>query len=186
VKFPDFPLGGRWESVVKKSTSLGRSGNVNEEPKRLVFHSPYELTLDEKNRLLIPSDVRRKIVPERDGEAFYLVEGINDKLWLYPELYYDSLVEPEQNELMPDVDALAYDHWNLGSVERIAWDKAGRILIPEPLLQKAKLGKEVTLVGARDHLELWNRSEWNAYLEALRQRKSEIAVKRRLKPPTAM
>jgi len=151
--------------------------------KPLVFHSPYELTLDDKNRLLIPSDVRRRIVSQRDGDAFYLVEGINDRLWLYLELYYDSLVEPEQNELMPDFDQLAYDHWNLGSVERIEWDKAGRILLPDAYLKKAKLGKEVTLVGARDHLELWNRSEWNAYLESLRQRKSEIAVKRRLRPP---
>ena len=167
--------GKQWEDVSEQR-------KPDQQPKPLVFHSPYELTLDDKNRLLIPSDVRRRIVPQRDGEAFYLVEGVNDRLWLYLENYYDTLVEPEQNELMPDFDALAYDHWNLGSVQRIEWDKAGRILIPEAPLKKANLGKEVTLVGARDHLELWNRSEWNAYLESLRQRKAEIAVKRRLRP----
>jgi MraZ protein len=157
---------------------------VSSERQLLVFHGARELTIDDKNRLLIPSDVRRKIVPQRDGDAFYVVEGVNDKLWLYPELYYDSLTTQQQNELMPDEDALAYDHWNLGSAERIEWDKAGRILIPENYLKDAGLGKEVTLVGARDHLELWNRSDWRTYLEALRQRKSEIAVKRRLRPPS--
>jgi len=155
---------------------------VSAERNALSFHSSHELTLDEKNRLLIPSDVRRKIVPERDGDAFYVVEGINDKLWLYPELYYDSLTEPEQNELMPDADALAFDHWNLGSVERIEWDKAGRILIPDKFIKQAKLDREVMLVGARDPLELWNRPQWRDYLDSLRQRKAEIAVKRRMRP----
>jgi MraZ protein len=169
----------------KQKHVAGNEWDVSSEKQLLVFHGARELTIDDKNRLLIPSDVRRKINPDRDGDAFYLVEGINDKLWLYPELYYDSLVEPEQNELMPDVDALAYDHWNLGSVERIEWDKAGRILIPESFLTTAQLGKEVTLVGSRDHLELWNRSDWNKHLESLRQRKAEIAVKRRLRPPPA-
>ena len=161
----------------------GNEWDVSAERQFLVFHGARELTLDEKNRLLIPSDHRRKIVPQRDGDAFYLVEGVNDKLWLYPELYYDSLTTQQQNELMPDEDALAYDHWNLGSAERIEWDKTGRILIPENYLKNARLGKEVMLVGARDHLELWNRSDWSRYLESLRQRKAEIAVKNRLRPP---
>jgi len=41
----------------------------------------------------------------------------------------------------------------------------------------------VTLVGVRDHLELWNRSDWNAERESLRRRKAEIAVKRKTRQP---
>jgi MraZ protein len=170
----------------KEKHVAGNEWDVSSEPQLLVFHGARELTIDDKNRLLIPSDVRRKIDPQRDGDAFYLVEGIDGRLWLYPELYYDSLVAQQQNELMPDADDLAYDRWNLGSAERIEWDKQGRILIPDGFLKEAGIGKEVTLVGVRDHLELWNRSDWNAERESLRKRKAEIAVKRKTRlPPTS-
>jgi len=41
------------------------------------------------------------------------------------------------------------------------------------------------LVGVNDHLELWNRAEWETERQSLRQRKAEIAVTQdRINPPT--
>jgi MraZ protein len=49
----------------------------------------------------------------------------------------------------------------------LEWDKQGRVLIPEKMRQRTALQKEVTLVGVRDHLEIWNRPEWEAERERL-------------------
>jgi len=35
----------------------------------------------------------------------------------------------------------------------------------------------VTLIGVRDHLELWNRGDWEPHFEQLLSRGSEVALR---------
>ena len=145
--------------------------------RHLVLYGNYDLTVDDKNRILVPSEVRKKLEPERDGEAFFLVTGRDGKLWLYPERYYEQLVSRDPSELTPSEDVLAYDRMNLGLASRVEWDKQGRVLLPDRALKRAGIGKDVTLVGVRDHLELWNRSEWEAERDALEARRPDVVEK---------
>ena len=154
--------------------------------RHLVLYGNYELTVDDKNRILVPSEVRKKLEPERDGEAFFLVTGRDGRLWLYPERYYEQLVSREPTELTPSEDTLAFDRMMLGLASRVEWDKQGRVLLPDRALKRAGIGKDVTLVGARDHLELWNRSDWDAAREQLESRRADVMEKvrqAREKPP---
>jgi len=153
--------------------------------RHLVLHGEFELTIDEKNRMLVPSDVRRQIDSTRDGEAFFCVFGVDGRPWLYPERHYEELVSVVPSELTPDADSLAYDRMNLGMASRIEWDKQGRILFPEKFLKRSGVGKDVTLLGVRDHLELWARADWEAEREALNARRAEIALRNRTakRPP---
>jgi len=50
------------------------------------------LAVDDKNRLSIPSEIRKSLDPERDGDKFFLVVGVNHRLWLYPDRAYETLV----------------------------------------------------------------------------------------------
>jgi len=145
--------------------------------RHLVLYGEYELTIDDKNRMLGPSEVRRSIDPERDGEAFFLVVGVNRIPWLYPERTYEALIARDPAELTPEEDSLAFDQMNFAMASRLEWDKAGRVLIPDKTLRRTGLGKDVTLIGVRDHLELWNRAEWETRREALLARSSEIALR---------
>jgi len=140
--------------------------------RNLVLYGEYELTIDDKNRMLVPADIRKNIDPQRDGEAFFLVYGIDGRPWLYPERYYEQLVNRDPSELTPNDDVLAYDRMNLGMASRIEWDKQGRVLFPEKTLRRTGLGKEVTLIGVRDHLELWNTSSWEERRQALLEKRA--------------
>jgi MraZ protein len=154
--------------------------------RHLVLYGNYELTVDDKNRFLVPSEVRKKLDPERDGEAFFLVTGRDGRLWLYPERHYELLVSRDPSELTPSEDTLAFDRLMLGTASRVEWDKQGRVLLPDKALKRAGIGKEVTLVGARDHLELWNRAEWETEREQLEARRRDLVEKirqERDKPP---
>ena len=156
--------------------------------RHLVLYGEYELTVDDKNRMLVPSEIRKQIDPQRDGEAFFLVMGVDGRPWLYPERYYEQLVSRDPGELTPTQDVLDYDRMNLGMASRLEWDKQGRVLFPDKVLKRSGIGKEVTLVGNRDHLELWDRSQWEAERERLSARREEIALRirqaRRAEPPT--
>ena len=63
-----------------------------------------------------------------------------------------------------------------------AMSPARRVVLPEPLLRRSNIKRDVTLIGVRDHLELWNREEWQAHLDALEARESEIAMTSRELP----
>lgn len=151
-----------------------------------VLYGEYELSIDDKNRLLVPADIRRAIHPDTHGEAFFLIIGINKVPWLYPERYYEQLVsETTPSEITPGEDLLAFDQMNFAMASRLPWDKQGRLLIPDKTLRRTSLDREVTLIGVRDHLELWNRADWDARRAALEARASEIALRAkqaRLKP----
>jgi MraZ protein len=134
-----------------------------------ILYGEHELTIDDKNRLLIPAEIRKSLDPERDGESFFLVIGRNRKPWLYAEKYYQHLVSLRQQELTPDEDVLAFDQYHFAMVSQVEWDKQGRIQLRDKTLKRTGTLKEVTLIGARDHLELWNRSEWENRFEELSQ-----------------
>jgi MraZ protein len=127
--------------------------------------------------LLIPAEVRRTLDPQRDGEAFILVIGVNKRPWLYPENYYQQLVSAAEQSITPEEDSLAFDLMHFAMASRLEWDKQGRVLIPDKTLRRTGIGKEVTLVGVRNHLELWNRDDWEAHHEALMERMSEISLR---------
>ncbi len=133
----------------------------------MILHGEYELSIDDKNRFLIPAEIRRRMNPERDGEAFYLVIGPDRRPWMYTERYYDSLSSEIPAELSPGRDRLAFDRRMYGTAVLLEPDKQGRVLMPESARKRTELSKEVTLVGVRDHLEIWNRPEWEAERERL-------------------
>ena len=143
----------------------------------LVFFGEHELSIDEKNRMLVPSDVRKRMDSNTHGEAFFVIYGLGGRPWLYPEKSYESLVSRPPTQLIPDEDALAYDRMSLGMASRIEWDKQGRVLFPDKFLKRSGIGKEVTLVGVRDHLELWNRSDWEAERQRLLNSMGEVTMR---------
>lgn len=147
--------------------------------KHAIFIGEHDLTLDEKNRLLVPSDVRKVMKPDDHGEGFYVIIGVNRKPWLFPEKYYERILDregdnlPPEAEFRPKPDRLEDWQQRFGMARRIAWDKQGRILLPEPTLRRTQTGRDVTLVGVRTHLELWNRPDWERHFNELLSRQKD-------------
>jgi len=154
---------------------------------RHVLYGEFELTIDDKNRLFLPSEVRKQINPETDGDAFFAILGTNHKLWLYPDKYYQQLANQQPSDDIPAEDLLAYDLMKFSLASKLEWDKQGRMLIPEKVMKRYGLSKDVTLIGVRDHLQLWNTPDWAAYRESLLARSSEVTLRAkqaRLSPPS--
>lgn len=138
-----------------------------------IFVGEHELVIDEKNRLLIPSEVRRSLVPDRDGSAFYIVIGSNRKPWLYPEKYYESLVSERRQGLEPNRSTVAFGLKQFGMASIVEWDKSWRLLIPDKTLSRTGTGKQITLVGTGDHLQIWNREDWEKQFAELLKEEDE-------------
>ena len=145
----------------------------------LFLYGNHELSFDEKFRLSMPLEIRESLDVERDGDGFFVVEGMNLRLWLWPDKVYRAMVSQRGSEMVPGIETHELELLNYGLADRQEMDKQNRIRIPEKRAKEAGLGKEVTLVGVRQHLEIWPRQEWDVYSKMLRARGSEIAIRAR-------
>ena len=102
--------------------------------------------------------------------------GDNGKLWLYPEKTYEVMGQGPA-ELAPPEEQLEFDHLHYALAERLEWDQQGRVLLPADELKETGTGKDVVLFGSRDHLEIWNRTDWEAHRATLRARRKEISLR---------
>jgi len=131
----------------------------------LLFTGEHEHTLDQKNRLSIPARFRQLLCPETVGSKFYLILGANKRLWLYPDQYYEQLVNRMPAELIPDENVMQFEQLTFGLATLLDIDSTGRVLVPDRMIRRAQLGKDVVIIGVRDHLEIWNREDWEQYVE---------------------
>ena len=44
-------------------------------------------------------------------------------------------------------------------------DKQGRVMLPPALIDHAKLGREVIVIGMRGRIEIWDRAAWRAQIK---------------------
>ncbi len=128
-----------------------------------LLYGNYDLIVDDKNRLLIPAELRRAFDPAVDGEAFYMVFGGNGRPWLWCEKLYEAQAAGRSVSLTPPLEQIDTNHRLFGDVAKVEMDRQGRILIPEKIIKDFELPREVTLVGVLDHLELWDRAGYLAY-----------------------
>lgn len=133
------------------------------------------LSLDGKNRLLIPAEIRRKLEAAGCGEALVAKIGPNGRLWLYPTLVYQELTRQQEATLEPGDDDVDFGLFHYAMAERLPIDGQGRILITRELLEESNTGTGVALLGNRDHFQLWNREEWDQKRRELHQQRRGLA-----------
>jgi len=153
------------------------SRRVGSAKKALLLHGEHDLDIDEKNRLLIPSDLRKSMDEVCDGKTLFIVLGRNKRPWLYPEFAYLEFVNQRKTDITPGDAELDFAHMMFALAEKRDWDSQGRIVLHEKWLSRTKTGKEVTLIGSGNHMELWNRADWNTRREKLWESSTEIAMR---------
>lgn len=123
-----------------------------------MFYGSYFHTLDEKGRLVIPSKMRDEL-----GIKAYILKGYDGALSIYKESEFLKLVERINSLPYNKKKARAFLRVQLASVCELDIDRQGRALLPVQLLNKYKVGREVVVIGALDHIEVWNKADYEAY-----------------------
>ena len=128
-----------------------------------MFLGEHEHTIDDKNRLTLPARFRDAF--EGGG---VVTRGMDGCLSVYTRNAWERFVSVRLEELDPfSREARQLTRFLFAGAMEAEPDKQGRIMLPPPLVQHAKLSREVVVAGVRDHLEIWDRAIWRAHLEAL-------------------
>jgi len=133
-------------------------------------------SVDEKQRVALPKRLREAMECE-PGSHLYVAPGLDGSLAIYMEGGFNQLADRLAEAPPTDQDVRAFTRVFFSLAERVELDSQGRIRIPANLAQMAELGreKEVVLIGARDHLELWAKGRWDAYLAEKQPQYDRIA-----------
>ena len=124
----------------------------------------FEATIDTKRRLAISSAIRDQIVAHEDGESFILVLGPDRHLWLYPDLYYRRLLATMRRSALPSRQQRKTDLF-FAMARVLKPDAQGRVVLPEKSIQRAVVADRITLVGIKDHIEIWPSDEWDGRVD---------------------
>lgn len=130
----------------------------------LLLTGEYEGTVDEKGRVFISNKLRSQIDCDEYGGTFYLAVGSNGIMCLYPEKSFKQIALAESPGTVAPDEAVVYERMNFALASRVELDRQGRLLITEKIRKRANLGSNLTLLGVRDHIEVWNCEDWEKYI----------------------
>tara|TARA_B100001115_G_scaffold175012_1_gene160607 strand:+ start:233 stop:703 length:471 start_codon:yes stop_codon:yes gene_type:complete len=145
----------------------------------VLFTGEYEHSIDAKQRLAIPSDLRGRLDPEIHGSAFYVAPGQEGSLWIWPEKTFEQMAAATEQSLVPNEDLLEYEQLLYSQAARVDLDKTGRIRIPDRMLRMAGLQNMVVILGVKDHLEVHDPEAWATIREARFAAQAEIMLRAR-------
>ena len=130
----------------------------------LLLTGEYQHVVDNKSRVLISNKLRTQINVDEHGSNFYLVLGANGILCLYPEKYFEQIaLAVAPGTTAPD-EAVVFVRISFAMSSKVELDGQGRLLLNEILRKRAGLKDHITLIGVRDHIELWNTESWEQYI----------------------
>jgi MraZ protein len=131
-----------------------------------MFRGPTPIALDGKGRLAIPTKYR-DLLMQRCGGRLILTLDPSSCLLLYPFPDWEP-IEQRLNAL-PSFDPISRQMQRLlvGSATDLEMDGAGRILLPALLRERARLEKDVILLGQGNKFEIWNAAAWQAQCDAV-------------------
>lgn len=133
----------------------------------------YPRAIDDKFRLALPKKLRDGLGGTE--AAMYLAPGTDGSLTLYNESEFEKVARRLQNESPHGKDVRAFSRLFFAQAQAVETDSQGRMRVPAELARLAGLEGEVVILGVRDHVEIWNRLRWDAYLASLEGAYDQIA-----------
>ena len=140
-----------------------------------------DVTIDAKTRLPIPAKFRDE-TPNPNGTlqnqgsdapnppaehtpprtVWVSMPRADRTIWLFPQANFSALAKMLDQSLSPEDDIAELNRILFGFAEEITEDSAHRLTLPKKHLELAEMPRDVTLVGALNHLEIHDRADWQA------------------------
>ena len=132
----------------------------------------HEHSLDDKNRLTLPAKLREQL-----GDGVVVTRGhgrLPLRLRRGPSGSAARRADRRRSTRSAASRAPMQRHFFAGA-HGGELDKQGRIVIPRRLLERAGIGREVTVAGVYDHLEIWDRADWREQLHEVEGSAEDVA-----------
>ena len=138
-----------------------------------MFMGEYHHSIDDKNRLIIPSSLRQQTKDNKD--EFVITRGLEQSLFLYPTLEWESLGERLKNLSTTKSNSRAFVRLLFSGAHPVQPDTQGRITLPQGLKDFAQIEEKIVIIGAFNKIEIWSEERWEKYYKQQRSIFEELS-----------
>lgn len=124
-----------------------------------MFLGAYDHAIDDRGRLALPKKIRLEI----SGSELVLARGFEKCILVYTRTDWERETGKELELPISDSRGREIKRYLFSGAELVEIDRVGRILLPQLLQDYAGIKKEVAVLGAGDHFELWDPKSWRDY-----------------------
>ena len=125
-----------------------------------MFRGITNVSLDAKSRMALPTRLREQMLGASGGKVVLTIDIREKCLMLYPlpewEKVQDKLVA--LSNLRSDIRTA--QRMLMGFATDLELDTQGRVVIPKPLRNYARLERKLVLLGQGNKVEVWSEPHW--------------------------
>jgi MraZ protein len=143
-----------------------------------MFTGEYHCCIDGAGLFVLPTPVRAVFLSseEEATRSVVLLKSLEGCLWMYRTQDWEAKLSALRQQL-DDQQSRLLMHYLVAQSMPSSVDTTGRLAIPRPLLEYAKITREVVIIGLYDRLELWSPSQWDDYLLRLEDQHTLVLEK---------
>ena len=130
-----------------------------------LFLGEYGHSLDDRARVTLPKKIRQEI----DERELILAKGFDPCIFGFDRGSWEKEAAKPLDTPVTDSSGRKLRRYLFSSAEKVEIDKLGRILLPAQLKEYASVRGDVTIIGAGDHFEIWDRATWGDYRKDLKE-----------------
>lgn len=122
------------------------------------MYGQYERTLDDKNRVVIPTKFRDDLTSK-----IYLSLGFENVIELRSEQSFKKMSDEIMSKNQLDKTVRQFTRAFFARTYEITIDRQSRINMPVNLMQIATIKKNVVFVGTGDKVEIWDKDKYDQF-----------------------
>lgn len=140
-----------------------------------MFRGQFTYSVDPKGRISIPARLRKNVAPEAN-DTFIMTQGTSPCIEVFPldqwkiietRLQALNIYNPRHARML----RLTLQH-----AQEDGLDTQSRILVPQSLLNYAKIEKEVLILGVLKKIEFWNPDIYQKYIDESAEPYEQLAA----------
>lgn len=128
-----------------------------------MFLGEYQPNMTEGSRIALPKKLRDQIA----GDEVIVSRGFEKCIFVYAK--EDWVLEAEKQVENPITDLKTRDikRYMYASATETGIDTQGRLVLPTNLKDYAAIDKKTAVIGAGDHVEIWDLECWQTHLDKI-------------------
>ncbi|MBN1263322.1 MAG: division/cell wall cluster transcriptional repressor MraZ [Candidatus Pacebacteria bacterium] len=128
-----------------------------------MFFGEYQIKFLGKGRIALPKKIRSRL----SGDRVVLSRGFERCIFGWEKKTWQEASAKQTEVPVTESRGRAVRRYLFSGAMIVQFDVQGRAVIPSFLLDYAGVKKEVTVIGAGDHFEIWDTQAWQEELGSI-------------------
>lgn len=131
-----------------------------------MFLGSFTTDFSGKNRLVLPKRFRKELGNE---ERFYILLGENGEVWGFDTINWLKLAGSVLEFPLSSEEGRVKRLKLFPKAQECVLDGQGRFILPQEFIENLNFKEEVLIIGAGDHFEIWNKSDWQKNIKKIEE-----------------